>query len=287
VLVPLAVMRDRPLLVPLSLTALLMLGPVMGLRTGWRALFVLPDAEHDIRIATLNTEALGSLDRTVTEMLLGWDLDVLAVQECGRAVTGAFQFLTDWHTDRTGSLCLISRWPIVETRHMEGGALAEVGGGADVMTYRLEREPTPLYVTNLHLATPRAGLQSIRAGRLQEGIPRLDEDMTLRSIEHPRASRWVDEQPQPHIVVGDFNAPPESTTYREAWSGWTNAFSRAGRGFGFTRMNGWIQARIDHILVDDHWAVVRAWTGPDVGSDHKPLLAELHLEGERSPGPTR
>lgn len=276
-LVPLAVLWDRPLLVPLSLAAVIALGPVMGLRTGWRGLFVSPDAERDVRIATLNAQGAGSLRMSVTDMLLGWDIDVLAVQECGPGITNAFQFLEEWHTDETNSLCLISRWPIVQTTQMEREAFAAAGGGAMVVTYRLEREPVPLFVTNLHLATPRSGLERIRAGDLQEGVPRLEGKMTLRRIELARARRWVDEQPHPHIVVGDFNAPPESTIYREAWSDWTNAFSQVGRGFGFTRMNGWIQARIDHILVDDVWTVVRAWSGPDVGSDHKPMLAEVRL----------
>jgi endonuclease/exonuclease/phosphatase (EEP) superfamily protein YafD len=276
-LVPLAIRWDRPLLAPLALAALIALGPVMGIRTGWRAWFVPPDAERDIRIATFNAQGAGSLELSVTDMLLDWDVDVLAVQECGSGITGAFEFLEEWHTDETGSLCLISRWPIVEKRQMEREAFAAAGGGAMVVTYRLEREPVPVFLTNIHLTTPRAGLERIRSGELQEGVVRLAGKTTLRGIEHPRARRWVEEQPHPHIVVGDFNAPPESVIYRDAWADWTNAFSRAGRGFGFTRMNGWIQARIDHILVDDIWTVVRAWSGPDVGSDHKPMLAELRL----------
>jgi vancomycin resistance protein VanJ len=276
-LIPLAIRWDRPLLAPLVLAALVTLGPVMGIRTGWRAWFVSPDAERDIRIATFNAQGAGSLELSVTDLLLDLDVDVLAVQECGSGITGAFQFLEEWHTDEAGSLCLISRWPIVEKRQMEREAFAAAGGAAMVVTYRLEAQPVPVFLTNLHLDTPRAGLERIRSGEIEEGVSRLEGKTTLREIEHARARRWVEERPHPHIVVGDFNAPPESVIYRDAWADWTNAFSRAGRGFGFTRMNGWIQARIDHILVDDIWTVVRAWSGPDVGSDHKPMLAEMRL----------
>jgi endonuclease/exonuclease/phosphatase (EEP) superfamily protein YafD len=276
-LIPVAVRWDRPLLAPLVLATLIAVGPVMGLETGWRSWLVATDAERDIRIATLNAQGARSLQTSVTDILLDWDVDVLAVQECGHGITAAFQFLEEWHTDATASLCLISRYPITEVAQMEREAFRAAGGGATVVSYRLEAEPVPIFLTNLHLTTPRAGLERIRAGDLQEGVTRLAGKTTLRRIEHPRARRWVDERPHPHIVVGDFNAPPESAIYRDAWSDWTNAFSRAGRGFGYTRMNGWIRARIDHIVVDDIWTVVRAWVGADVGSDHKPMLADVRL----------
>jgi endonuclease/exonuclease/phosphatase (EEP) superfamily protein YafD len=48
-------------------------------------------------------------------------------------------------------------------------------------------------------------------------------------------------------------------------------------GLGGTRLNGWIRARIDHILADDQWVVVRSRLGPNLGSDHAPLLADLRL----------
>ena len=35
--------------------------------------------------------------------------------------------------------------------------------------------------------------------------------------------------------------------------------------------------RIDHVLTGDGWRCRRCWVGPDVGSDHLPLLADLSL----------
>jgi endonuclease/exonuclease/phosphatase (EEP) superfamily protein YafD len=77
--------------------------------------------------------------------------------------------------------------------------------------------------------------------------------------------------------VGDFNSPAESPLFRSHWGDWQNAFNRVGVGLGGTRLDGWIRARIDHILADDRWTVVRAWLGPSLGSDHAPLLADLRL----------
>ncbi len=72
--------------------------------------------------------------------------------------------------------------------------------------------------------------------------------------------------------------PVESPTYRAGWGGFRNAFSQAGAGFGWTRDNGWIQVRIDHVLSRGAWKPVRAWVGPGVGSDHRPVIAELVRE---------
>jgi len=130
-------------------------------------------------------------------------------------------------------------------------------------------------LTNVHLETPRAGLEQIRAGQLEEGASKLEEKSSLREIELRRARRWVDQFSGPQIVTGDFNTPPESPIYRDAWSDWQNAFSLTGRGFGGTRMNGWIRARIDHVLANEDWKVVRSWVARDVGSDHRPISIVL------------
>lgn len=277
ILVPASLRWDRALLVPLALAMVIVLGSVMGFRTGWRSWLASPDSTRDVTVMTLNARGGSTLSATLTDLLLGSQLDALAIQECGAELGRQVEALQNWHTDSRDGLCLVSRYPITTVSAMEREAFRVAGGAALVVTYRLETEPVPLHLTNLHLETPRAGLERIRAGQLDEGIPTLEQKSSLRELELRRAARRANEFPRPQIVVGDFNTPPESPIYREAWSEWTNAFSVAGRGFGYTRMNGWIRARIDHILVDKSLNVIRAWAGPDVGSDHKPMIATVRL----------
>ncbi len=276
-LIPVSLRWDRALLAPLALATVIVLGSVMGLRTGWHSWLRSPDPTRDVTVMTLNAQGGRTLSVALTDLLFGYRLDVLAIQECGPGLRQRVEALQDWHTHVHSWLCLVSRYPITTVTTMDREAFQLAGGGAYVVTYRLEANPIPLHLTNLHLATPRAGLERIREGELQEGIPKLAEKSSLREIELRRAARWADEFPRPQIVLGDFNTPPESPIFREAWSDWTDAFSVAGRGFGYTRMNGWIRARIDHILVDGSLEVIRAWAGPDVGSDHKPMIATVRL----------
>ena len=106
----------------------------------------------------------------------------------------------------------------------------------------------------------------------------IQEKSHLRTTELAQARRWVDRSSEiPHIVAGDFNTPPESQAYRRAWADWIHAFSHVGRGYGGTRLSGWIRPRIDHIPADRSWSVVDARVGEDLGSDYLPVVATVRL----------
>jgi vancomycin resistance protein VanJ len=181
------------------------------------------------------------------------------------------------HVSIDRRLCLLSRYPILETRSMEREVFEHIGGAGVVTAYRLDLDGREAWLTNLHLETPRAGLELIRSGRLSAGADSVRQLSFLRDVELRSAATFVSELDGPRIVVGDFNTPVESRSYRTEWGDWSNAFSVAGEGFGWTRLTGRIGARIDHVLVDESWTVVDAWPGEDVGSDHLPMVARLRL----------
>ncbi len=80
----------------------------------------------------------------------------------------------------------------------------------------------------------------------------------------------------PAFVAGDLNATP-----------WSNAFSKldqAGlrRATGLTPTwpaigRGWMGIPIDHVLVTPHWSVVERRVGPNIGSDHFPVMVRIAL----------
>jgi len=87
-------------------------------------------------------------------------------------------------------------------------------------------------------------------------------------------SQWV--LPYKNVlIVGDFNMTTANPIYRKCWSRYTDVFSRAGHGFGYTKYTSWHGVRIDHVLCDDSWTAIHSEAGPDVGSDHRPVVAEL------------
>jgi endonuclease/exonuclease/phosphatase (EEP) superfamily protein YafD len=85
----------------------------------------------------------------------------------------------------------------------------------------------------------------------------------------------------PTLVAGDFNTPVESRIFQASWGDFTDAFSSAGFGLGFTKDNGWIKVRIDHVLTGPGWHVDHVATGRDFGSDHWPVIVDLTLAPKR------
>jgi endonuclease/exonuclease/phosphatase (EEP) superfamily protein YafD len=274
-LVPTVARWDRLMLVPLGISALVVAGPVVGLRTGWRSWVTESDPVRDVRVVTFNAMGGKTLRLSPSALLLAWNPDILVVQECASELSATLRDLSGWFVRTNGTLCIVSRDSIDAVEVMDREAFEAAGGSGLVATYRVLQDRGTEYVTNLHLDTPRAGLTRIRHGDLEPGIERLESKSSLRAIELLRARHWVDGFPAPHIVAGDFNTPPESPIYRAAWRGWHNAFSLAGVGLGGTRLNGWIRARIDHVLADTTWQVVSARISDDVGSDHAAMIVEL------------
>lgn len=90
----------------------------------------------------------------------------------------------------------------------------------------------------------------------------------------------------PTILLGDFNLTDQNDSYallRDA--GLTDAFRTAGWGFGATwpvRKLGmpFPLVRIDYIWYSERIHCTQAWLGPDLGSDHLPLLADLTWSGD-------
>ncbi len=79
------------------------------------------------------------------------------------------------------------------------------------------------------------------------------------------------------VLMGDFNATPWSQGFRAAVR--TAGFHRAGTGIGGTwpAPLGRLGIPIDHVLLHGPITAVEARVGPDIGSDHLPVVAELAL----------
>lgn len=101
--------------------------------------------------------------------------------------------------------------------------------------------------------------------------PLAPEYHTVRNSKLKEIVEDSKQQRLPTIIAGDFNATP-----------WSSAFA----GIDYYRATGlqstWpfrhLGIAVDQILVSDHWKVKRSWVGPDIGSDHLPVIAEVHMQ---------
>ena len=112
--------------------------------------------------------------------------------------------------------------------------------------------------------------------------PQYATETTERDGELLLVAREVGRRGGPAVVFGDFNDVAWSRTTRlfQETSGLLDP--RVGRGT-FSTYNANVPVLrwpLDHVFHSDHFALVRIERGPDVGSDHFPIYAELAVSPE-------
>jgi vancomycin resistance protein VanJ len=275
-----AAMMRRRALVPIALSAIVIAGPIMGFRVGWQRL-VPHDAGIPLRAVSVNADGHALGPGGLSEFVVRVQPNLLAIQECSEALMAELDDMRGWYHHHTGHLCFLSSYPITDSTLMDRRVLAQVhgendagiGGAGYVVRYTVQTPRGAVNVTNLHLETPRKGLEDLLNRNFD--LHKLRENTMLRGIEADLARKFVNQGELPTIVLGDFNTPVESQIFQRSWGDLTDAFSHAGFGFGMTKFNGWIRARIDHVLAGPGVYVDHVGVGGDVDSDHRPLIAEL------------
>ena len=274
VLAPLALWRRRRLLLPLGAAAAIVFGPLMGLcvpnplRSG--------STGPRVRVLTQNLGKVPLASGAVRVLMADEKPDVAAFQECAPPEDGASPIPGyTLHIDR--DLCLLSRFPVLKADPRDRQDVWQKGGSGAMALFTIESPTGVFYLMNVHLETARDGLGAIVGKRLA-GVPELEANIAARRWESDLAREWRARASGPLIVAGDFNMPVESGIYRDFWSSYTNAFSKAGTGYGFTKHTRLLGVRIDHVLAGSDWVVERAWVARPLGSDHEGMIADLRWQ---------
>jgi exonuclease III len=197
---------------------------------------------------------------------------ILFVQESGLT---ADAMPSGWKLIGEGGNRIATQLPVRFDARREFG---RVGGSGRLDRYVLETPDGEFVLVNLHLPTPRPGIEVAIASKGRD-LSELRRMIEVRREASQVARDWVGERSDSTIVAGDFNMPVESRIYRDHWASFRNAFNEAGMGWGTTKQTRWHGVRIDHILYTSSWRCLKAWVGPSMGSDHRPMIAELALEG--------
>jgi endonuclease/exonuclease/phosphatase (EEP) superfamily protein YafD len=272
VLVPAAAVCRPRLLGLLAVVAVVLLVPLMGLCLPWAALSSKPCRGPVLRVLTCNVHATDLDPPALAALLASSKPDIVALQSWSPKYEPVVFASGDWYVSQEGQLCLASRYPIRSAELLEDRDFNH--SGSDAGRYELETPAGSLVFVNLHLASPRDGLEEVILSRGRRG-DQLVANSELRRRQSQKVADWLEPLPGPLLLSGDFNTPPESTTYRRYWSRYTNAFSSAGLGFGPTHFTRHTAVRIDHILMGPGWHCERCWVGPAVRSPHRPVLADL------------
>jgi endonuclease/exonuclease/phosphatase (EEP) superfamily protein YafD len=271
-LVPAAIGFNRRALIPTLLGAVVVLFPIMGLCVPWRAALARGGSGKAIRVLTCNVQGR-SLDAGALADLIEIERpDIVALQEWDDDYCEAVFRAPGWNVGVYRGICVASRHP-VEAGEVLGPKL--LGTTAFLVRCRVKTPAGEVVLHDIHLETPRQGIEAVLRDP-SGGVPTLQANTALRLSVSEIAGRLVGDPAEPaSLVVGDFNLPGDSPIFRRTWSRYHDAFAEAGWGFGSTKFTRWFGARIDHILSGPAWRPRRCRVGPYVGSDHRPLLADL------------
>lgn len=282
VLLPVSIFRRSKLTLPLAATATILLFAILDLRIPWRRAW--PPSGERIRVFTFNVCADSVPPSVLEDAIRELQPDVVALQECRKSTFAAV--FRDWHVCADGQLLIAARFPIHIQRvdssvysphNWPRTTLLEcIGefGGRDVA------------ICTVHLPSPRFGLSRIIDRRTLIAPSRrelLEFETAGRDSVSARVASMIAISPFDRIVMGDFNMPTDSSLYVRDWSSFQNAFTSTGWGFGRTMRapvgNFVFGIRIDQVLTSGKWIPARSWVGPDLGSDHLPVIADLVWQG--------
>lgn len=274
----------------LVLYGLWVCGPIMGFHWAFRIHKDTEPAGQTLRVMTCNIK-YGRRD--MASLIRDLDRhrpDVVFLQDVEYTMKGPLgAFFRDWHVCSYGQYVIASRWPLGRA---EPFPPLSPGEQAFAVRTRLQFGATSIALYNVHLLTPREGLNALRIARkhperLDESIQDLQENVERRLLQAGRVADLVRQEQGAIILAGDLNSPDGSLPYRALEGARLhNAFNQGGWGYGFTYghflLSGrlpWLPRtswmRIDHILLSPGLRADRCWTGPAEASDHRPVYADL------------
>lgn len=150
-------------------------------------------------------------------------------------------------------LALVSRHPIT------GLKLEESASGVPLLRATIDWQGATIVVSVVHPMPPL----SAAFGRER------DQVLADEASQHARHGR-------PALMAGDFNASPWSGAFAGPAAA---GFLRASPAFPGTWHAGlhWVGIPIDHVMASSHWTLLSSRVGPDIGSDHRPVISVLAL----------
>ncbi len=272
-LMPLAAVWRRRSVWPLLVAAWVVAMLVMDFRVPWRRAMLEKQAGQTVRVLSCNTHWDELHEEEFERLIAAERPDIVALQDTApyrlpRQFAGG-----SWYILRDGELTLASRYPMMR---IENIAREKHWESASAMLYEIRLPAGPVKFINAHLTSPRSPLKAaVRDADMGPAL--LDRNSDLRLLETLDLAQAVRDAGGRVLLAGDFNTQCDSNVYRQTFADFSDAFSEAGFGFGWTFYGKWTATRIDHILATRDWRFRYCRVGPSVGSPHRPLIADIEF----------
>ncbi|HEY9250550.1 MAG TPA: endonuclease/exonuclease/phosphatase family protein [Rariglobus sp.] len=107
--------------------------------------------------------------------------------------------------------------------------------------------------------------------------PGTAERVLLRDQQLAEIARWCVDSPAPALVLGDLNCTPWSPAFRRLLREGLLADTGTGLHPTWPVSPWWLRIPLDHCLVSRPLRIADHRVGPDIGSDHFPLVVSLSM----------
>jgi endonuclease/exonuclease/phosphatase (EEP) superfamily protein YafD len=217
-----------------------------------------------LRLMTVNVFGHNDDLRKLFEFMEATSPDVVIIQEYREGIKAQLGRLASSHPYRFElprrdywGIALFSRLPLTNVREFPLR-------GASAIDARLEVDGRPLRVLGVHLTTP------LSATRTAQRAAQLDE---LAAV--------VNASDDSFAMLGDFNLTPFSPYFTAllARTGLRDALAGNGPSFTWPAFFPLLGIPIDHCLVSQSWRIIDYRRGPDIGSDHYPIVVSIQYSG--------
>ena len=263
-----------------TLAGVLLLALVLDFRLPWGRLLPGPGQGTVVTVMTFNAQGGGPDYALTAADLFSFRADLIAVQECRPALSEELERQSaeaGYQLHTAASQCMLSRHPVVSWEPRNPMDLWKMSGSGGIARMVISIDSQDVVFGGIHLETPRDALSALAKGALFS-FPGADADSReMRELESTLARTWIapPDEVRPLIIAGDFNMVHESAIYGRWWDDLLNAFNRQGFGLGWSKRTRLFGVRIDHVLSGNGVMPIAARLGPELGSDHRPIVAEL------------
>jgi endonuclease/exonuclease/phosphatase family metal-dependent hydrolase len=272
-------------------TQLLAVALLLGL-TGFRIAWPTPPTPgaFHLRVVSCNINggALG-LER-ILRPLRATDPDIIVLQEVAPEAYPQLRTLVPGYSVReSGQFWLASRFPVESMTEPPTRLTGGFQRSMRFVRYRITTPAGPIELFNVHPISPRDGLESVRGNGLRHQLLRGDlfntrartqvaQNTALRLTQLQAFAESARESQDPVIIAGDTNLPDLSWAFAHWLGDYSDGFSAAGTGFGYSfpsPRDPWM--RIDRIIADQRFRFRDFRVINSYISDHFAVRADLDL----------
>jgi endonuclease/exonuclease/phosphatase (EEP) superfamily protein YafD len=229
----------------------------------WSASPALPHASDTssptFTLASANVHVGTTQVTALAQWLAAAQPDAVVVLEVSPALARELSSLKDYphqvvHADESPfGMALLSRWPLLHS------TIVNDANGIPRIDAQLQWRTQTIALSAVHPMPPLSPHWSAQ------------RNQTLLAV-----AQQHNTHEHPALVAGDFNATPWSSALVPLQAlGWLRAtglrpsWPAVGQGV--------MGIPIDHVLASPHWRLQHHSLGPDLGSDHRPVLVQLSL----------